>query len=166
MPWWGWITIGALFLAAEMTFVDLAFYLVFLGASAFVVGLIGLAGPPAAYWPEWFQWIVFAFLSIASLVFFRQRLYAKLHPPADAKISEGVNGALATATDDIAAGARGSVTLRGATWTAQNTGSQAIPTGSPCRVLSADGLVLKIRIEGGANGAADDRDKHPNDGGA
>ena len=68
MPWWGWVTVGALLLAAEMTIVDLEFYLVFLGASAFLVGMPGLAGLPLPYW---LQWIVFAFLSIASLVFFR-----------------------------------------------------------------------------------------------
>ncbi len=34
MPWWGWVTIGALLLVAEMTIVDLEFYLIFLGIAA------------------------------------------------------------------------------------------------------------------------------------
>ena len=50
MPWWGWITVGALLLAAEMTIVDLEFYLVFLGVSAFVVGLLGLAEVSMPFW--------------------------------------------------------------------------------------------------------------------
>jgi hypothetical protein len=66
MPWWGWITVGALLLAAEMTIVDLEFFLVFLGASALLVGMLGLAGVPL---PFWMQWIVFAVLAIGSLVF-------------------------------------------------------------------------------------------------
>jgi membrane protein implicated in regulation of membrane protease activity len=164
MPWWGWITIGALFLAAEMTIVDLEFYLVFLGASAFVVGLIGLAGPADAYWPYWFQWIVFAILTIASLVIFRKRFYSKLHPTADAVISDGVDGALATATDAITAGARGSVMLRGATWMARNSGSETISSGASCRVLRSEGLVLEVRLEG--SGGEDGREGQPNDGGS
>lgn len=44
MPWWAWGTIGAMRLVAEMTIVDLEFRLVLLGASALMVGLIGLSG--------------------------------------------------------------------------------------------------------------------------
>lgn len=167
MPWWGWITIGALFLAAEMTIVDMEFYLVFLGASAFIVGLIGLAGPADAYWAYWFQWVVFAFLSIASLVVFRKRLYSKLRPAADAVIAEGVNGALSTASDSIAPGGRGSVMLRGATWTAQNSGAETIPSGATCRVLRAEGLVLEVRLDSPANfGSGDGQSNAANDGGS
>jgi membrane protein implicated in regulation of membrane protease activity len=149
MPWWGWIAIGALLLAAELTFVDLEFYLVFLGASALIVGMIGLAGIDLPYW---LQWIVFAFLGIGSLVLFRQRFYARLHPPADAVIQEGVDGAWATTTVSIAPGERGAVTLRGTTWTAHNVGSVMIPSGVSCRVERAEGLVLEICLDskGGA----------------
>jgi len=44
MPWWAGVTIGAMLLVAEMTIVDLEFYRVFLGASALMVGLMGLSG--------------------------------------------------------------------------------------------------------------------------
>ncbi len=144
MPWWGWITIGALLLAAELTFVDLEFYLVFLGASALVVGLIGLSGVHLALWV---QWIVFAVLGIGSFVLFRQRFYARFHPPADAVVQEGVNGAWATTTASIAPGEQGPVTLRGATWTARNVGSVLIPSGSTCRVERAEGLLLELRLD-------------------
>ena len=149
MPWWGWVATGALLLAAEMTFVDLDFYLVFLGASAFAVGTLGLLGVPMPYW---LQWIVFAILGIGSLVLFRQRFYAKFHPPADAVIQEGVEGAQATATVAIAPGERGAVTLRGAPWTGRNVGSLPIPAGASCRVDRAEGLLLELRLdpEGGA----------------
>jgi len=144
MPWWGWVTIGALLLAAELTFVDLEFYLVFLGASAFIVGMLGFAGVPL---PFWLQWIVFAILSIGSLILFRQRFYSKLHPPADAEIREGVDGAYATISEVIAPGGQGPAMLHGATWTARNVGSVLIPAGSSCRVERTDGLVLEIRLE-------------------
>jgi membrane protein implicated in regulation of membrane protease activity len=151
MPWWGWITIGALLLAAELTFVDLEFYLVFLGASALIVGMIGLSGVPL---PFWLQWIVFAILGIGSLVLFRQRFYAKLHPAADAIIQEGAIGAWATATVSIAPGERGAVTLRGATWTARNVGSVPIPSGASCRVERTEGLILELRLDHEQEGGA------------
>ena len=41
MIWWQWFVLGALLLGAEIA-IDAEFYLVFLGISAIVVGLIGL----------------------------------------------------------------------------------------------------------------------------
>ncbi|MAG33299.1 MAG: hypothetical protein CL908_20680 [Deltaproteobacteria bacterium] len=144
MPWWGWITIAAILLVAEMTIVDLEFYLVFLGVSALIVGLIDLSG---VVLPFWLQWLVFAVLAIGSLVFFRHRVYRKLRPPPEGEIPEGVVGAQAVAVDAIAPGATGPVRLRGTSWTGRNLGDAAIPAGASCRVDRADGLVLEIRLE-------------------
>ena len=53
MEWWAWIAVGAVLLGSELGIVDAQFYLVFVGASALVVGLLDLAGllPPAALPP-------------------------------------------------------------------------------------------------------------------
>jgi len=144
MPWWGWIAVGAILLVAEMTFVDLEFYLVLLGASALVVGLLELSGLGLVAWQ---QWVVFAGLSIGSLVFFRRRVYAMLRPPAEREIAEGVEGEVATAVDEIAPGQTGTVTMRGTTWTARNQGDASIAAGARCRVARARGLELEIRPE-------------------
>ena len=37
MQWWAWLAVGAILLGSELAFVDAQFYLVFIGASAFVV---------------------------------------------------------------------------------------------------------------------------------
>ncbi|MCA9506344.1 MAG: NfeD family protein [Myxococcales bacterium] len=142
MPWWGWITIGAMLLVAELTIVDLEFYLVLLGVSALAVGGIGLAGIELAYWV---QWALFAVLSLCSLVLFRQRIYRWLRPAPDAEIPQGVVGEEATPVESIAPGATGPVQLRGTTWTARNLETTPIPAGTVCRVERADGLVLEIR---------------------
>ena len=142
MPWWGWIAVGAILLVAEMTIVDLEFYLVLLGASALIVGLLELSGLDLVAWQ---QWVVFAGLSIASLVFFRRRIYSKLRPPAGREIAEGVEGDLATAIDTIAPGARGTVSMRGTTWTARNLSASPIAAGVRCRVDRARGLELEVR---------------------
>ena len=142
MPWWGWIAVGAILLVAEMTFVDLEFYLVLLGASALIVGLLELSGIGLVAWQ---QWVVFAGLSIGSLVFFRRRVYSLLRAPSEREIAEGVEGELATTVDEIAPGARGTVTMRGTTWTARNLGTAPIAAGARCRVSRAHGLELEIR---------------------
>lgn len=143
MAWWGWIAVGALLLVAEVTFVDLAFFLVFLGISAVLTGLTLLAGIDI---PVWGQWLLFAGLSTASLVLFRKALYGRLHPAADKEIDEGVDGAHAIASEDIDPGERGAVSIRGATWTARNTGSTTIRSGDTCHVEATEGLVVDVRI--------------------
>lgn len=144
MPWWGWITIGAICLIAEMTIVDLQFFLVFLGASALLVGLLGLAGFAL---PFWGQWLAFAVLAVGSLVVFRRRLYSILRPPPEDQIREGVVGDRATSVGAIGPGKTGTVVLRGSTWTGRNVGADAIPPGGPCRIERADGVVLEIHLE-------------------
>jgi len=37
MQWWGWIIVGGLLLGAAITFVDLQFYMVFVGLYAVIV---------------------------------------------------------------------------------------------------------------------------------
>ena len=146
MPWWGWITVGALLLVAELTIVDFGFYLVFLGASAFLVGLIDVLGFEMPYWA---QWIVFALFAMASLVFFRQRAHRWLRPPPDAVVREGVEGGRASAIDSIPVGGTGRVRLRGADWTGRNVGAETIPAGASCLVERSDGLVLELRLDPG-----------------
>ena len=144
MPWWGWITIGALLLVAEMTLVDLEFYLVFLGASALLTGLLVLGGISL---PFWAQWLIFAVVAGGSLILFRQAVYNKLRPPPGEEIPEGVDGERATATATIDAGKIGPVSLRGTTWSAHNVGSSPIAKGEGCRVVDAQGLTLEVQAE-------------------
>ena len=142
MPWWGWITVGALLLVAEMAVVDLEFYLVFLGISALLTGMAVLGGVPL---PVWGQWLLFAALAGLSFVVFRRALYARIRPPIGDGVGEGIVGERAVASEDIAPDARGAVTLRGATWTAQNTGAAPIRAGEACVVERTEGLVALVR---------------------
>jgi membrane protein implicated in regulation of membrane protease activity len=142
MPWWGWITIGALMLAAELAFVDAEFYLVFLGVSALLVGALDLSGIHIVWWA---QWLAFAVLSVGSLVVFRQRVYVLMRPPPEEEIPEGVDGDVATALEDIEPRGRGRVELRGSHWTAINEGDRAIASGERCSVSRSEGLTVHVR---------------------
>ncbi len=144
MPWWGWIAVGAILLVAELTVVDLEFYLVFLGISALAVGLLDLAGLHLAFW---LQWLVFAIFALASLVVFRHRVYVRLRPPPNGEIPRGVDGDVAIARDEIAPDQTGRVTVRGASWNAINRGTRPVAPGTRCRVLRSEGVTLEIRIE-------------------
>ena len=72
MPWWAWLVLGIGLLGVEMFVIDAQFYLVFIGLSAAVVGLLGLVGVDL---PNWAQWLVFSALAIAAMLAFRRRLY-------------------------------------------------------------------------------------------
>src|SRR5713226_1368183 len=75
MFWWAWIAVGAILLGSELAFVDAQFYLVFVGASAFAVGLLQLTGLQLAVW---LQWLIFAVLAATSMFTFRRRIYERM----------------------------------------------------------------------------------------
>jgi membrane protein implicated in regulation of membrane protease activity len=72
MEWWAWIAIGAVLLGSELAFIDAQFYLVFVGASALVVGFLELAGLLPLLW---LQWAVFGILAVVSVMVFRPHLF-------------------------------------------------------------------------------------------
>ena len=139
MSWWGWLVIGAILLISEMI-VSTDFYLVFFAAAAVILGLLGLSGVSI---PVSAQWLLFASLSIGTLVLFRARLRRKIKTREHDvdKLEEEI----AVATEPIAAGATGQAELRGSTWSARNTGEMNLCVGDRCRVERVDGLVLSIR---------------------
>jgi membrane protein implicated in regulation of membrane protease activity len=147
MPWWGWLSIGIFLLGAELLGVDAAFYLIFVGSAAIVMGFVGLAGLDL---PTWVQWLLFSALAIAAMVLFRQKLYARLRGNVpdygNTLISEVV-----AVDKDMAPGTQSRVSLRGSVWTAVNIGNDTIPAGSTAKVVEADGMVLKIKATPGSH---------------
>jgi inner membrane protein len=142
MPWWGWLIGGIALLGIEMFLIEAEFYLVFIGASAVVVGLLGLAGLDM---PAWVQWFVFATVAIFSLLAFRQRVYAV------------VKGRVGEVRERITAGDRVVVPIQlepgqttrleyhGTTWSARNVGATPIAAGSEAEISDSDGLILHLK---------------------
>ena len=141
MPWWAWMVIGAILLGSELAFIDAQFYLVFCGTAALVVGMLGLAG---LVMPDWLQWLLFAALSIASLVFFRRQVYGLLRKHHE-HMATGPAGEVVTVPIELQPGASCRVEYRGSTWTAQNDSDQTLPPDSQARIVNVDGLTLLIR---------------------
>ncbi len=142
MPWWGWIVVGAVLLAAELFVIPTDFFLVFLGASAIVVGLVGLFGVDA---PAWLQWASFGLLSLLSLVFSRGWLKGRLRPATH--VDDTLVGEISIAREPLAVGAVGRIELRGTQWSARNTGDAPLAPGDRARVERVEGLTLHVRRE-------------------
>jgi membrane protein implicated in regulation of membrane protease activity len=141
MSWWAWIIVGAILLGSELAFIDAQFYLVFFGTASLLVGMLGLGGISL---PDWAQWLTFAALSIASMVFFRRQLYDLLRRNT-ASMSSDPAGEEVAITTDLAPGASCRVDYRGSTWTAKNDSEHTITADSRARIVRVEGLTLQIR---------------------
>jgi membrane protein implicated in regulation of membrane protease activity len=141
MEWWAWITVGAILLGSELTFVNAQFYLVFVGGAALVVGFLDLVGAPLT---DWMQWALFALLAAVSLVGFRRRVYAGLSRNLPA-MNVGPEGQVVVLPQALAPGASCRLEHRGSTWSAVNGGETPIGAGMPARIVRVDGLTLVVR---------------------
>ena len=140
MPWWAWIVAGLGLMALELAAVDAAFYIVFLGAAAVVVGVAESAG---AGLPIWGQWVLYAVLSVAFMVLFRRKLYDRLRGSAQGFDNSTV-GETVDVTEDVPAGGRTRVAMRGSRWRAKNVGPEAIGAGAQARVVAVSGTTVEI----------------------
>ena len=143
MTWWSWMILGAVLLGVELFAVDAQFYLVFLGVSAFLVGLAAMFG---LVLPEWGQWMAFAALSLISFFTFRKSLYSKIRGGA-VGFNETLEGKSVNVNADLAPGAETRLDYRGTKWTAENVGSEPIAAGARAIVVEVDGLTLRIKAK-------------------
>lgn len=141
MPWWGWIVIGTLIFCAELFAIDAQFYLIFIGSGALIVGAVELLGFAM---PAWVQWLMFATLSIVSMVTFRRKLYDTIRggvlPVSDAVVGKSIN-----LEEQLAPGATCRAEFRGTTWTVKNVGEATISSGSSATIEAMDGLTLHVK---------------------
>jgi len=141
MPWWGWIIFGALLFGSELMLVDAAFYLVFIGLAAIITGLVDLTGISLEYWV---QWMLFACLSLVSMVLFRKQLYERLRGGSNPGYEAGPAGETIMLKQNLAPGEACRMTYRGTTWTVLNDSTEAILNGEKVRINSVDSLTLKV----------------------
>ncbi len=143
MNWWAWIAVGAVLLGSEMAFVDAQFYLVFVGASAFVVGALMRAGFALA---DWLQWLIFLSLSIFTMLTFRRRIYERMRRNLP-RVMGGPAGEQILVPTPLAPGESCRIEYRGSSWSAVNGGSAPISAGAHARIARVDGLTLVLHGE-------------------
>jgi membrane protein implicated in regulation of membrane protease activity len=135
--------LGAFLLGAELLAIDAQFYLVFLGVSAAVVGLLGLFGIAL---PEWAQWFAFAILSLLFFFSFRRTIYQRLRGKGE-DYPESLAGESVNITEDLAPGEETRTHYRGVDWTVRNVSDATISAGTRAAVVKVDGLTLHIAAE-------------------
>ncbi len=140
MPWWAWLIAGIVLMVLELSAIDAAFYLVFLGAAAVLVGIAVLGDPTL---PVWVQWLLYGVLAVASMVFFRRKLYDRLRGGAQGFDNSTV-GEVVEVAEDVPAGGRTRVAMRGSEWTANNVGTVAIDAGTQARIVGLSGAAVNI----------------------
>jgi membrane protein implicated in regulation of membrane protease activity len=143
MQWWAWIAVGAILLVSELGFVDAQFYLVFVGASALVVGVLDLAGLLPTVWR---QWLVFAVLAVFSMVAFRRRIYARMRRNLP-DMKQGPVGETVVLPAALPPGETCRLEYCGSSWNAQNGGKSAIEAGQRARIDRVKGLTLVVHGE-------------------
>ena len=136
MAWWMWAVLGIGLLVVEVVTAGGLFALFFGLAALVVSGLraFDLAGP------AWFQWILFAALSVGLLVVLRHRMRGVLAAraaPVDALVGE-----TAVLLDDLPPRGVSRAELRGTPWQARSTLEAPLPRGQRCRVERVEGLTL------------------------
>lgn len=139
MEWWAWLILGMVLMTAEVTLIDAAFYLIFLGVSAMVVGLIELMGLELSVSA---QWVTFALIALASMVFLRKRLYESYNK--DGGYESIPDSETITVDQELQPGAKGRVSYRGSDWDARNVGSKVIEAGSEAVIKSVNGIELAL----------------------
>jgi hypothetical protein len=143
MQWWAWIAVGAILLGSELTFVSAQLYLVFVGVSALIVGILALAGAASA---AWLQWLIFAALAVTSMLSFRKRIYERMRRALPAMRS-GPAGEIVTLPIALPPGETCRLEHRGSSWSAINAGESVMAAGSRARIERVDGLTLVVRGE-------------------
>ena len=144
MAWWAWLVLGIGLLGVEMLVIDAQFYLVFIGLSAALVGLLGLFGLGM---PEWAQWLLFAALSLTAMVAFRRRIY-ELVRGRGGQVEERLTvGDRVRVESRLEPGQSGRVEYRGSSWAARNSGAQPIEAGREAVIERVDGLTLHVKSE-------------------
>lgn len=142
MPWWGWLVVGAALLASELLLIDAQFYLVFLGISAALVGLLGWMGIDM---PVWGQWLAFGAVSLVSMIEFRQRVYQRLRGRTGHVEERVTLGDRVVVPTPLAVGETCRIDYRGSSWSARNVGERPIDAGKEAVIAHVEGLTLHVR---------------------
>ena len=147
MTWWAWMVLGAVLFGAELFALDVQFYLVFLGLSAALVGLLSLSGVSM---PEWSEWLLFAALSLISMFTFRKALYEKIRGNVPGFRAD-LAGDSVELPEGLDPGQSIRTAFRGSTWTVVNDGAEAVASGQRATIVRSEGLTLYVSTSVGSS---------------
>lgn len=143
MAWWIWIVGGVALCLMEMLTPGV-FYLLFFGVGALMVGILSWIGLIET---DWVQVLLFSVFSIVALVLFRRMLLDQLMKDEPDEHPTALKNQTGLALDDIPAGGKGKVEMRGTGWSAHNNGDTPIEKGQKCTVEYVEGVIIYVRGE-------------------
>ena len=140
MEYWHWWVLGVVLITLEL-FVTTSFF-IWIGAAAGLVGLLLLIAP-ATGWQ--YQWLIFAVVSMVSIVLWR--IYASKNPagsdhPTLNRRGEQYVGRTFTLAEPIANGI-GKIKVDDSMW---KIAGEDCPIGSKIKVVETDGALLKVEV--------------------
>lgn len=140
MVWWAWMVLGVTLVIIELVIMDAAFYLIFVGLAAVLVGVVALFFPDASAAG---MVALFGVLSLVLMVGFRRRLYERMKAQM-----VGFNGTpigvFIRIEKDIPPGGDARVEYRGSQWAAQNVTDEVLLAGTRVEVRALNGTTLLI----------------------
>ena len=141
MAWWIWIIGGVLLCLAEIATPG-AFYLLFFGLAALVVGLLAWGDLVSI---TWVQILLFTIFSIIALVTFRRSIKEGLDRRETVAKIHSLEGEFGKVLENISVGGRGRVEGRGAGWNAINKDDAVLEEGQECVVERVEGVSLWVK---------------------
>ena len=142
--WWHWLALGLALVILEIATPG-AFFVIFLGIAAALVGLLVFAGAGGELWT---QLLLFSVLSAVGLLVFRNPIMRRLRLDRGTDEIDNLTGEPAKALEDFGPGEPGRVELRGSAWSARNGGASPIARGARLRVVAVDRLTVVVIPEG------------------
>ena len=143
MAWWIWFLAGLVLAGLELASGG-DFFLLLLGVSAILVGMFAAAGLAEPLWVQVALYSVFCWITV---FWIRKKLKSRFHAPKMGDQVDALVGQRAITLEELTAGGRGKVELRGTTWSAKNAGEVPLAIGAGCRVKAVDGLTLWVEAE-------------------
>lgn len=144
---WAWWVLGFVLLILEIIVPGV--FLFWIGLAAIATGLISLLLWGMTIWPWQVQMVVFAALSILSILIGRSwvaRSSNESDQPFLNRRSEGLVGRIATVTEAIENG-RGRIKIDDTTW---SVNGPDMPVGSKVRITAGDGRELTVEAADGS----------------
>lgn len=142
LAWWTWLIAGFALMFAELL-LPTGFFLFFFGVGGVLTALLAALGVVPTFVG---QGLAFIGISLCCVVLLRKPLLTKFHIRNPTHAVDSLVGETAQALEAIAPQAIGKVELRGASWSALNTGSEPIAQDVRCRVEKVQGLTLHVKI--------------------
>lgn len=137
--WLAWLIISVVCVIIEVTSFD--FFV-----TCFAIGALGAMVSAIVGLPLWFQILVWAVVSVLSIMFIRPALTSRIHANGDKRVSnaDALIGREGKVIETIVADGFGYVKIDGDEWRSVAADGMEIAKGERVKVISRDSIILTV----------------------